>query len=294
MQKLKCYKTMPIWTYETLPEGFRKRHNTKAGTWAKLNILSGKLQFDELNENDEVLNSYIFDSNTEVPFVAPQLWHKVTPLTEDLTCQLSFYHEVGDYYKNKYQLSKTHSEAYELIKHIQEGELLDLGCGSGRNALFFAEHGFKVTAFDRNPNAVNNLKNIAIQEHLKINAFVHDANLAQIQGSFDAIFSSVVLMFLDSQRIPDIIRNMQESTNPNGYNLIVCAMDSDDYPMSRYQLPFQFGFKTGELKAYYKDWELVKYNEDIGHLHRTDEHGNRIALRFATMIARKKSSNRQH
>jgi len=31
----------------------------------------------------------------------------------------------------------------------------------------------------------------------------------------------------------------------------------------------------------------VKYNENPGELHRTDEAGNRIKLRFATLFARK-------
>ena len=43
----------------------------------------------------------------------------------------------------------------------------------------------------------------------------------------------------------------------------------------------------GELADYYKDWELVKYNENPGHLHRRDENGNSIQLRFATMLAKK-------
>ena len=66
-------------------------------------------------------------------------------------------------------------------------------------------------------------------------------------------------MFLEADRIPAIIRNMQEHTNPGGYNLIVCAMDTEDYPC---QMPFSFTFKEGELAEYYKDWELVKYNEN--------------------------------
>ncbi|HBB1309496.1 TPA: tellurite methyltransferase, partial [Escherichia coli] len=51
---------------------------------------------------------------------------------------------------------------------------------------------------------------------------------------------------------------------------------------------FPFAFKEGELRRYYEGWEMVKYNEDVGELHRTDANGNRIKLRFATMLARKK------
>ena len=38
-------------------------------------------------------------------------------------------------------------------------------------------------------------------------------------------------MFLQADRIPAIIQNMQEKTSVGGYNsLIVCAMDTEDYP----------------------------------------------------------------
>jgi tellurite methyltransferase len=50
---------------------------------------------------------------------------------------------------------------------------------------------------------------------------------------------------------------------------------------------FPFAFKSGELSEYYAGWELLKYNEDVGELHRTDAQGNRIKLRFATLFARK-------
>ena len=93
-------------------------------------------------------------------------------------------------------------------------------------------------------------------------------------------------MFLEAKTIPDLIENMQRCTKPGGYNLIVAAMDTDDFPCT---VGFPFAFKTGELRNYYSGWDLLKYNEDVGELHRTDENGNRIKLRFATMLARKTS-----
>ena len=92
-------------------------------------------------------------------------------------------------------------------------------------------------------------------------------------------------MFLNRERIPAIIKNMQEHTNPGGYNLIVAAMSTPEVPCP---LPFSFTFSEGELKEYYKDWKFLEYNENMGELHKTDENGNRIKLKFATMLARKK------
>ena len=61
-------------------------------------------------------------------------------------------------------------------------------------------------------------------------------------------------------------------------------MDSEDYPV---QSDFPFSFKVGELKAYYESWTILKYNENVGELHRTDEQGRRIKQRFATLFAQK-------
>jgi tellurite methyltransferase len=77
---------------------------------------------------------------------------------------------------------------------------------------------------------------------------------------------------------------MQRCTKPGGWNLIVAAMDTDDFPCN---VGFPFAFKQGELKDYYAGWEFDRYNEDVGQLHRTDANGNRIKLRFATLLARK-------
>ncbi len=37
-------------------------------------------------------------------------------------------------------------------------------------------------------------------------------------------------------------------------------------------------FKEGELRRYYEGCDMLKYNEDVGELHRMDENGNRIKL----------------
>ncbi|MDH0825354.1 tellurite resistance methyltransferase TehB, partial [Acinetobacter johnsonii] len=76
----------------------------------------------------------------------------------------------------------------------------------------------------------------------------------------------------------------QQATKVNGYNLIVCAMDTDDIPV---QPDFPFAFKAGELSALYDGWKIVKYNENVGELHRVDEKGERIQQHFATLLAQR-------
>ena len=190
-----------------------------------------------------------------------------------------------NYFTDKYGMTRTHSEVLHAATLIAPGKALDLGCGNGRNSLYLAANGFDVTAWDKNPASINNLESIRQAEGLEnLRTAIKDLNALSFDGEYDFILSTVVMMFLDAKTIPGLIANMQRCTRPGGYNLIVAAMDTADYPCT---VGFPFAFKSGELSNYYEGWELLKYNEDVGELHRTDENGNRIKLRFATMLARK-------
>ena len=192
-----------------------------------------------------------------------------------------------NYFTEKYGLTRTHSDVLYAATQVTPGKTLDLGCGNGRNSLYLAANGYDVTAWDKNPMSIQNLLSIREAEGLEnLQASVKDLNTLTIDGEYDFILSTVVMMFLESSTIPRLIPNMQRCTKPGGYNLIVAAMDTDDFPCT---VGFPFAFKAGELKNYYEGWDLLKYNEEVGELHRTDENGNRIKLRFATLLARKKS-----
>ncbi|MDC0726730.1 tellurite resistance methyltransferase TehB [Phytobacter diazotrophicus] len=189
------------------------------------------------------------------------------------------------YFTEKYGLTRTHSEVLHAMQFVKPGKTLDLGCGNGRNSLYLAANGFDVTAWDKNAASINNIETIRQAEGLNtLQTAVVDLNALSFEGEYDFILSTVVMMFLEPQTIPGLIANMQRCTKAGGYNLIVAAMDTADFPCT---VGFPFAFKENELRDYYAGWKLEKYNEDVGELHRTDANGNRIKLRFATLLARK-------
>ena len=283
-QELFCYKQMPVWTADEIPEALLSKHNTAAGTWGCLNVLQGRLNFNELDEAGNVTATHELTPESGDWIIHPQAWHFIAPQTQDTEIQLSFYCEAADYFNKKYGMSATHSAVRAAEGIVPVGKVLDMGCGQGRNALYLGLKGFDVTAVDNNPHAVQNVEELARIEELNVRAFEYDLNAANIQEKFDYMVATVVFMFLMPRYVPDVIANMKEYTNPGGYNLIVSAMDTEDFPCP---MPFPFKFGEGELREYYKDWELVEYKEELGSMHAKDEFGNPIQFKFVTMLAKK-------
>ena len=289
MQELICYKELPVWTAQTIPQGFKNQHNTKAGTWAKLKIYQGELRFAFLDEAGVVQSEHIFSAEQQPPFIEPQAWHKIVSTSNDIECQLQFYCTPQDYFYKKYQLSPTHSEILAATPYLQGSRALDVGCGQGRNALYLSQlsqHSFEVDAWDVNPNSLQKLQQIIDAEGIQnIHVQQRDLNAdPSITGTYDFICCTVVMMFLEAKTVKPLIAQMQQATKVNGFNLIVCAMDTPDLPA---QADFPFAFKIGELSALYEGWNIVKYNEDVGELHRVDAEGNRIKQHFATLLAQR-------
>ena len=283
-QELFCYKQMPVWTADEIPEALLSKHNTAAGTWGCLNVLQGRLNFNEVDEAGNVTATHELTPESDDWIIHPQAWHFIAPQTQDTEIQLSFYCEAADYFNKKYGMSATHSAVRAAEGIVPVGKVLDMGCGQGRNALYLGLKGFDVTAVDNNPHAVQNVEELAHIEELNVRAFEYDLNAANIQENFDYMVATVVFMFLMPRYVPDVIANMKEHTNPGGYNLIVSAMDTEDFPCP---MPFPFKFGEGELREYYKDWELVEYKEELGSMHAKDEFGNPIQFKFVTMLAKK-------
>ena len=286
MNQLMSYKELPIWTQQTIPEGFKRQHNTKAGTWAKLTVLQGEVNFAMLDDAGKVLSEHVFSPAQQPPFIEPQAWHKIVSVSDDVQCQLSFYCQPQDYFNKKYQLSPTHSEILAAAPYLQGGRALDVGCGQGRNSLYLNQQGYQVDAWDVNPRSLQKLHEIITAESIEhIDVQQCDLNADQsITDTYDFICCTVVMMFLEARTVKPLIQQMQKATNINGYNLIVCAMDTSDIPA---QPDFPFTFKAGELSALYDGWNIVKYNENVGELHRVDAQGNRIKQHFATLLAQK-------
>ncbi|WP_241623007.1 methyltransferase domain-containing protein [Rosenbergiella australiborealis] len=180
-----------------------------------------------------------------------------------------------------------HAEVVSLLPRLSDGEVLDLGCGTGRHALYLNRQGIPITGWDNDPEALHALQSVIDNESLNgLTLEQRDLNQTRFNGQFQAILAIDTLMYLAPYTISQLIADMQAATSKHGYNLIVCAMSTDDMPSP---LDFPFTFASGELSHYYRRWHIVHYNEHIRPWSAPNSCAEPVMLRFATLLAQKAS-----
>jgi SAM-dependent methyltransferase len=115
----------------------------------------------------------------------------------------------------------------EFVRLFEAGEItgsvLDVGCGTGENALFLAGHGIEVTGIDFVPQAIRKARAKAEQRGLKARFEEGDALNLQLGGKkFDTVIDSGVFhVFSDADR-PGYVQNIVSALKPGGRLHILC------------------------------------------------------------------------
>jgi 2-polyprenyl-3-methyl-5-hydroxy-6-metoxy-1,4-benzoquinol methylase len=78
----------------------------------------------------------------------------------------------------------------ETVCNIKLNTALELGCGEGRNAIYMAKQGVKVTAIDISPVAIDNAKRIANEKGVNVNFLCGDALQFKSDIQYDFIYDS--------------------------------------------------------------------------------------------------------
>lgn len=80
------------------------------------------------------------------------------------------------------------------------GDVLDIGCGLGDNAIYLAQHGFTVTGLDLSPTALITAERRAADAKVNVRFAVADATrLDGYDGAFDTVIDSGMYHCLDDE-----------------------------------------------------------------------------------------------
>ncbi len=112
-------------------------------------------------------------------------------------------------------------EAGEIV-----GSLLDVGCGTGENALFLASQGHAVWGIDFSPIAIKNTQSKAERRKLNVNFLLSNAlDLHNLGKAFDTVIDSGFFHVLSDTERPLFITNLAAVLYPGGTYFMLCFSD---------------------------------------------------------------------
>ena len=115
----------------------------------------------------------------------------------------------------------------KFISYIPEnGKVLDLGCGSGRDSLYFKELGYDVTAVDGSAEMCRQAEKNIGQPVINMTFDKLDYDL-----EFDGIWACASLLHVPSSEIRDVLGKIERALKKGGY--FYCSFKYGEYEGDR-------------------------------------------------------------
>jgi 2-polyprenyl-3-methyl-5-hydroxy-6-metoxy-1,4-benzoquinol methylase len=106
-------------------------------------------------------------------------------------------------------MSALYAEFLPLIpKH---GHILDAGCGSARDAMYFKQQGFTVSAFDASPELAKLASNY-LRQAVEFKTFQQ----LNCTNKYDGIWCCASLLHVPKAELPQVFLKLQNALKPNG------------------------------------------------------------------------------
>lgn len=108
------------------------------------------------------------------------------------------------------------------------GSILDSGCGTGENAIFFASRGNKVTGIDFLAEPIERAKRKAMERGLSVSFFVMDAlALKQLPERFDSVIDSGLFHVFSDEDRKRYVDGLASILKPGGRIFLLCFSDAE-------------------------------------------------------------------
>jgi tellurite methyltransferase len=144
---------------------------------------------------------------------------------------------------------------------LPPGQVLDVACGRGRNALLMAEKGYAVTAVDASAEGLSQLAEEAGQRGLTIVTLRQDL---EAEPDLPKEMFDVVLLFFYLQRT--LIPALKQAVRPGG--VAVVRTFSHAGPWAGGPGHPEYALEKGELPELFAGWEILLHEEGLEQSHR--------------------------
>lgn len=155
--------------------------------------------------------------------------------------------------------------AFEVLKAkypTRPLKLLEIGCGEGRDSVFFAKNGYQVTAFDLAESGIEKARRLAEVHQVEVNFFRADLRQFRLEETYDVIYSSGVLHHIPEELREELFSNYKNHTAPGGLNAMNVFVSKAYIPVPPDSDGDDNTWESGELSFLYRDWKILAGREE--------------------------------
>lgn len=149
-----------------------------------------------------------------------------------------------EYYKKNLAPHEPSRFALDILERLEKGKsLLELGCGNGRDSIFFARNGLNVTAIDQAENVIAELNQKYADIEFLTDDFVESSLF--VQREFDYIYSRFTLHTITKYEQSKVLDKAYHCLKAGGLLLIEARSTKDSI--------YGLGEKVGEHEFIYEN-----------------------------------------
>ena len=177
-------------------------------------------------------------------------------------------------------------EAASLF-HGKDVRVLDMGVGSGRNAIYLAGLGFRIDAIDSSAPAISALEDYIRVYPLPVRASVQDVrHFDPAFNAYDLMLCTQMLHYLSPLRALSLLARARSDARPGAMHVIAAITNAGDFHQLCGSGNYYYPDPSGIVDLYRKDgWEIHRSYEMERGMRQSNAAGGRMRNLVSFLIA---------
>jgi len=151
----------------------------------------------------------------------------------------------------------------EFMPPTKPLKLLDIGCGEGKDAVFFARCGYNVSAFDISEAGLEKTKRLADKARVYVRVFRANLWDYRLDEEYDILYSSGVLHYIKPELRDEVMANYKSHISRDGFAALHVFVKKPFILPPPEKHSHSYPWKSGQLLTYFYDWYIEHCTEYV-------------------------------